>query len=288
MKNLKLFALLIVALLIIPFALAACDTDPVDESKDTSSDAVVSDDSTPEESEDDVDEILVPDSIKEAGKIVMATNANFPPYEFVADDGSFAGIDVEIMQAIADLWEVELVIDNMEFSSILGSIQTGKADVGVAGMTVTEVRLESVNFSHTYAKAKQVIIVTEDSAIAKVDDLEGATVGVQLGTTGDVYAEDDEAIAKVEKYNNGVDAVMALTQGKVDAVIIDNEPAKVFVEQIEGIKIIDEEYTDEDYAIAINKDNIALRDAINEALVILDENGTLADIIEKYIPTDSE
>ncbi len=288
MKNLKLTAILLAILLIVPFALVGCDTSGDDTSSvDATSSATEADESSVDEESED--EITVPESIKSAGKIIMATNANFPPYEFIDDDGNYAGIDVEIMQAIADLWEVDLEIDNMEFAAILSSIQTGKADVGIAGMTVTEERLESVNFSHTYAKAKQVIIVKEDSEINGVDDLKGKKVGVQLGTTGAIYAADDKDegnIGEVEQYNNGVDAVLALTQDKIDAVIIDNEPAKVFVEQNEGIKIIDEEYTDEDYAIAIAKDNTELRDAINEALEILDENGTLQEIIEKYIPAE--
>ena len=259
MKSFKILALLLTVLFILPFALASCKSNKA------------------------------PASIKEKGKIIMATNANFPPYEYVDADGKYAGIDVEIMQAIADLWGVELVIDNMEFSAILSSVQSGKADIGVAGMTVKEERLESVNFSHTYAKATQVIIVKNDSDINGVDDLVGKKVGVQLGTTGDIYATDDMDegnIGAVERYNNGVDAVLALTQGKVDAVIIDNEPAKVFVSQNQGIKIIDESYTDEDYAMAIAKDNNELLEAINEALETLDKNGTLDKIINKYIKAE--
>ncbi|PKM63222.1 MAG: ABC transporter substrate-binding protein [Firmicutes bacterium HGW-Firmicutes-21] len=288
MKKIKLLTLLLAVLLIVPFVLAGCNTDKDETSSaDTASVSETESvaDTTSDESEPE-DAFTVPASIKAAGKIIMATNANFPPYEFVDDDGKYAGIDVEIMQAIADLWEVELVIDNMEFSSILSSIQTGKADVGVAGMTITQERLNSVNFSHTYATATQVIIVKTDSQINGADDLVGKKVGVQLGTTGDIYATDDSLIGAVERYNNGVDAVLALTQGKIDAVIIDNEPAKVFLAQTEGIRIIDEAYTDEEYAIAIAKDKTELRDAINEALIILDENGTLQSIIDKFIKAE--
>lgn len=275
MKKIKLLALLLAALLIVPFSFASCDTEKDDTSSDT-------------ESANSEDDATVPASIKEAGKVIMATNAYFPPYEFIDDDGNFAGIDVEIMEEIADMWGVELSIDNMEFSSILGAVQNGKADVGVAGMTVKAERLESVNFTHTYAKAKQVIIVKEDSEIDSIDALKDMTVGVQAGTTGAQYAVEDENIKAVEHYSKGVNAVLALLQDKIDAVIIDNEPANVFVEQNEGIKIIDEVYADEEYAICVAKENTELLEAMNKALETLDENGKLQEIIGKYINSESE
>ena len=184
-------------------------------------------------------------------QLVMATNAEFPPYEF-HDGDAIVGIDAEIAQAIADEVGAELVIEDMAFDSVLASVQTGKADMGIAGLTVTEDRLQNVDFSTPYATAAQVIIVKEGSAIASPDDLAGKNIGVQLGTTGDIYADDIED-ANVERYNKGFEAVQALLQDKVDAVIIDNEPAKVFVEQNEGIKIVDEAFTYEEYAIAVKK-----------------------------------
>ncbi len=192
------------------------------------------------------------------------------------------------MQAICDLWDVELEIDDMKFDSIIASVQTGKADVGASGMTITEKRLKNVSFTYTYTKATQVVIVKEDSDIQSIEDLAGKKVGTQLGTTGSIYASDDESIASVNDYVTGMEAVLALTQNKVDAVIIDNEPAKVFVSKNEGLRIIDEAYTDEDYALAIAKENTELLNAVNEALSYLDGNGTLDAIIEKYIPTEKD
>ena len=173
----------------------------------------------------------------------------------------------------------------MQFDSILASVQTGKADMGVAGMTITEDRLQNVDFSIPYATAMQVIIVPEDSDITTPDDLAGKTIGVQLGTTGDIYADDIED-ATIERYNKGFEAVSALTQGKVDAVIIDNEPAKVFVSQNEGLKVVSEEFTIEEYAIAIKKGNTDLLNQVNDAISKLQESGKLQEIVDKYIKAE--
>jgi polar amino acid transport system substrate-binding protein len=217
--------------------------------------------------------------------LTMATNAEFPPYEYHEGD-DIVGIDAEIAQAIADKLGMELVIEDMAFDSIIPAVQSGKADMGLAGMTVTEDRLENVDFSDSYATGKQVIIVPEDSAITGPDDLEGTTVGVQGSTTGDLYVTwdyVDEGLAEIERYNKGADAVLALAQGKVDAVVIDNEPAKVFVEQNEGLKILETEYVTEQYAAAIAKGNDELLEKINGALAELKDSGELQAIIDKYI-----
>lgn len=219
------------------------------------------------------------------GVLTMATNAYFPPYEYYQGE-KIVGIDAEIAQAIADKLGLELKIEDMEFDSIITAVQTGKADMGLAGMTVTDERKQSVNFSDTYATGIQVVIVTEDSDIASVDDLEGKKIGVQLSTTGDIYASDDYGEDFVEQYNKGADAVMALKQGKVDAVIIDNEPAKSFVAANEGLKILDTEYVTEDYAACINKENAELLDAVNGALAELKKDGTLQSILDKYITAE--
>lgn len=219
------------------------------------------------------------------GVLTMATNAYFPPYEYY-DGTEIVGIDVEIAQAVADKLGLTLEVSDMEFDSIITAVQLGKADLGLAGMTVTEDRLESVNFSDSYATGIQVVIVAEDSDIASIDDLAGKKIGVQLSTTGDIYASDDFGSDFVEQYNKGNDAVMALTQGKVDAVIIDNEPAKRFVEANEGLKILDTEYAVEDYAACIKKENTAFLDAFNTALNELIADGTIQGIIEKYIPVE--
>ncbi len=219
------------------------------------------------------------------GVLTMATNAAFPPYEYY-DGSDIVGIDVEIAQAIADKLGLTLKVEDMEFDSIITAVQTGKADIGLAGMTVTEDRLKSINFSDSYATGIQVVIVKEDSDIASLDDLAGKKIGVQLATTGDIYASDDFGEENVEKYNKGADAVMSLLSGKIDAVIIDNEPAKAFVAANEGIKIIDTEYAVEDYAACISKDNDALKEAVNTALAELTEDGTIQAILDKYIPAE--
>lgn len=227
------------------------------------------------------------------GVLVMATNAAFPPYEF-KDGDNFAGIDVEIAEAIAAKLGLTLEIKDVEFGSIVGGVQTGKFDMGMAGMTVTDERLESVNFSTSYATGIQVVIVAEDSAIKSLDDLKGdgsMKFGVQQDTTGDIYASDTVEKGgygeeNVVRYKTGADAVQALKTGKVDAVIIDNEPAKSFVAANEGLKILDGEWTLENYAIAIAKENTALLTAVNNALAELTADGTVAKIVAKYIPTE--
>ena len=219
-------------------------------------------------------------------ELVMATNAEFQPYEYHQGD-KIVGIDVEICQAIADDLGKDLVIEDMAFDSVITSVYTGKADLGVAGLTITQDRLKNVNFSDPYTIATQVIIVKDDSDIASPDDLVGKTIGVQLGTTGDLYAEDIED-AVLERYNKGFEAVQALSQGKIDAVIIDNEPAKVYVSQNDGLKIVDEAFTYEEYAIAIAKDNEKLLDDVNAAIKKLKDSGKLDEIVAKYISADNQ
>lgn len=219
-----------------------------------------------------------------AGKLVMATNASFPPYEFKGDSGEIEGIDAEIAAAIAEKLGKELEIVDTEFGSIIAGVQSGKYDVGMAGMTVNEERLQSVNFSTSYAKGVQVIIVKEGSAIAGPDDLADVMIGVQQDTTGHIYCEGDYGQDHVTPYKTGNDAVQALVSGKVDAVVIDNEPAKSYVEANEGLTILDTAYAVEDYAIAVAKENTELLDQINGALADLTADGTIDAIIAKYIP----
>jgi polar amino acid transport system substrate-binding protein len=219
------------------------------------------------------------------GTLIMATNAYFPPYEFY-EGSDIVGIDAEIAQAIADKLGLTLQIQDMEFDSIITAVQTGKADMGLAGMTVTEDRLKNINFSDSYATGIQSIVVPEDSDIASVDDLKGKKIGVQLSTTGDIYACGDFGEENVEKYNKGNDAILALSQGKIDAVIIDNQPAKSYVAATKGLKILDTEYVEEQYAACISKDNESLLTAVNGALKELREDGTLQAIMDKYISAE--
>ncbi|MBR1969413.1 MAG: transporter substrate-binding domain-containing protein [Clostridia bacterium] len=224
----------------------------------------------------------------ETNKLVMATNAEFPPYEFY-DGETVVGIDAEIAAAIAEKLGMELEIVDTAFDSIIPAIVAGKYDIGMAGMTVTDERLEEVNFSDSYATGVQVVIVKEDSEITTVDDLTGDknyTIGVQTGTTGDLYSTwdiEDAGLGTVSRFNKGADAVEALKIGKVDCVIIDNEPAKAFVADAEGLKILDTAYAEEQYAIAISKDNTELLEKINTALKELTADGTIQTIVDKYI-----
>ena len=220
-------------------------------------------------------------------ELVMGTNASFPPYEFYDEDGqTIIGIDAEIAQAVADKLGMKLTIKDMEFDSLLTAVQSGAVDIVFAGLTVTDERKESVDFSITYATGIQVIIVPEDSKIAKVDDLDGKTIGVQAGTTGDIYCTDDYGQENVKQYSNGALAVAALQKGQVDCVVIDNEPAKSFVAANEGLKILDTEYVTEDYAAAISKDNKEFTEKVNKAMEELQADGTIDKIIAKYIKAE--
>lgn len=222
----------------------------------------------------------------EAGKLTMATNATFPPYEMTTDNGTIEGIDVDTAQAIADKLGLELQIDDMDFDAALLSVQQGKADIAMAGITVTDERKAVMAFSDSYATGIQSIIVPEGSDIASVDDLSGKKIGTQRGTTGYIYCSDDFGDDAVVAYDNGLTAVQALNNGQVDAVVIDNEPAKAYVEANPGLKILDTSYAEEDYAIGMNKDNTALLDAVNAALEELKADGTLQSIVDKYITAD--
>ena len=216
----------------------------------------------------------------------MATNAYFQPYEFY-QDGKIVGIDAEIAAAIAEKLGMKLEIVDMEFDSIITAVKEGSVDFGMAGMTITEDRLLEVDFSISYANGVQAIIVKEGSAITCVDDLyaEGASykVGVQLGTTGDIYATGDFGSENVTTYANGNEAVLALLGGSVDCVIIDNEPAKALVAANAGLTILETAYANEDYAICVNKENADLLAQINQVIKELTADGTIDAIIAKYI-----
>jgi len=257
-ENMKKLLIVLLAVCLI-FAMAACANDNAGDE-----DANAADDNT----------------------LIMACNATFPPYEFY-ESNQIVGIDAEIAAAIADKLGMELQIMDMEFGSIIAAVQTRKADMGVSGITITEDRKKSVDFSTSYTTGVQVVIVKEDSPIATVDDLyaEGATymIAVQQDTTGDIYSTDDFGDARVSRFNKGADAVMALTTGRADCVIIDDAPARSFVAANTGLKILDTTYAMEDYGIAIAKDNTELLDAVNAALDELMTDGTVQAIIDKYI-----
>ncbi len=224
-------------------------------------------------------------TVKE-GKLVMATNAYFQPYEYYEGE-KIIGIDAEIAAKIAEKLGLELEIQDMAFDSIITAVNEGSADLGLAGMTVTEDRLKDIDFSISYANGVQAIVVKEGSAIKTCDDLyaDGASykVGVQLGTTGDIYATDDFGKDLVTAYTTGNEAITALLGGDVDCVIIDNEPAKAFVANNTGLKILETTYADEDYAACIKKGNTALREAVDAAIEALIDDGTIDAIVDKYI-----
>ena len=221
----------------------------------------------------------------EAGKLTMATNAAFPPYEMTTDAGEFEGIDIETAQAIADKLGLELQIDDMDFDAALLSVQQGKADIVMAGVTVTDERKAVMDFSDSYATGIQSIIVPEGSDIASPDDLAGKKIGTQRGTTGYIYCSDDFGDENVVAYDDGMTAVQALNNGQVDAVVIDNAPAKEFVAANPGLVILDTSYAEEDYAIGVAKGS-SLKDAVNAALEELKADGTLQSIVDKYITAE--
>ena len=217
-----------------------------------------------------------------AGKLTMATNATFPPYEMTTDSGELEGIDVDTAKAIAEKLGLELQIDDMDFDAALLSVQQGKADIVMAGVTVTDERKAVMDFSDSYATGIQSIIVPNDSDIASPDDLTGKKIGTQRGTTGYIYCSDDFGEDSVVAYDSGLTAVQALNNGQVDAVVIDNAPAQEFVAANPGLKVLDTSYAEEDYAIGMAKGS-ALEDAVNKALEELKADGTLQAIVDKYI-----
>ena len=223
------------------------------------------------------------------GKLTMSTNASFPPYEMVADDGSFEGIDIEVAGAIAEKLGLELQVDDMGFDAALQAAQTGKSDMVMAGVTVTEERQAVMDFSNSYANGVQVVIVKEGSPIQTVDDLANANmIGCQMGTTGYTFCSDTPENGgfgedHVTPYDDGAAAVQALMNGQIDAVVIDNKPAQEYVAANPGLKILDGDFTNEDYAIGVAKGNTALLDAINGALEELTNDGTIQSIVDKYI-----
>ena len=221
------------------------------------------------------------------GKLIMSTNAQFPPYEMVADDGSLEGIDIEVAGLIADKLGLELVVDDMDFDGSLLAVQNGKSDMVMAGVTADEEREKVMDFSDSYANGIQVVIVKEGSDVT-LDNLGEQLIGVQRGTTSNIYCVDDFGEDQVVAYDDGAVAVQSLMNGQVDCVVIDNAPAKAYVAANEGLTILDTEYANENYAIGVNEGNTELLDAINGALQELTEAGEVQKVIDKYIPADAE
>ena len=261
-------------------SLAGCSSKPAESAAAESTEAAKTEAAESGESAaaESAAEVEMPKA--DGGVLVMATNAEFPPYEFY-ENNQIVGIDVEIAQAIAEKLGMDLQIEDMAFDAIIPAVTSGKADFGAAGMTVTEDRKASVEFTETYANSNQVAIVKEDSEIKASDDLKGKLLGVQLGTTGDELAGKVEG-ATVERYNKGLEAVQSLKQGKIDAVVIDQATAEAYVKNTDGIKLLEEKMSEEEYAIAIKKGNLELVEQMNTAIEELKSEGKIDEIVAKY------
>ena len=279
----KALSLMTAAALVLSLAACGSTASSAASSEAVSSDAASSETASSEAaSETETAEL----STVEPGKLIMSTNAAFPPYEMTTDSGEFEGIDIETAQAIADKLGLELQIDDMDFGAALLAVQQGKSDMVMAGVTVTDERQNVMDFTDSYATGIQSIIVKEDSDIASVDDLAGKKIGTQRGTTGYLYCSDDFGDENVVAYDDGLTAVQMLNNGQVDCVVIDNAPAKEFIAANPGLKLLDTAYVEESYAIGIGKGNTELKDAINTALEELKADGTLQAIVDKYITAE--
>ncbi len=285
----KVFALFSAAL-VSALCLASCGgTDSTSSSSESSSQessasASSVESSAAESSEGSADTDAAFTTVTE-GVLTMVTNAEFPPYEYYEGD-AIVGIDAEVAQLIADELGLTLEMTDVAFDSIVPGVQSGKYDMGMAGMTIDETRLKSVNFSTPYATGIQVVIVTEDSEIASIEDISGKKIGVQTSTTGDIKASEDYGMENVVQYDSGALAVEGLKNGKVDCVIIDKEPAKAYLAANEGLKILETEYAVEDYAICFSKENTALQEAVNSVLEDLLADGSVQKVVDKYITAE--
>lgn len=265
---------------------ASTTTDTAAEETSAAAEETSTEESTEAESTEETAEI----STLTDGVLVAGTNAEFPPFEYVGDDGEPDGFDVALIKAIGEKLGLEVQIENMTFDSLISSIGS-KIDVAIAGMTVTDERKETVDFSDSYYDAVQYVLVAKDSEIATADDLKNKKIGVQLGTTGDFLAEEIEG-AEVSTYDKAVDGVNDLVNGRLDAVIIDKNPAEVFAgkfaDNIKAIDGADFDFEVEQYAISMKKGNTGLQEAINNALAEMKEDGTFDALVEQYINSSDD
>ncbi len=276
----KKTALMLAVLMLAAFAFAGCSS-PAATDATPAPDATEAPATTDAPAEGDASSSAV-DAIKAKGELVMLTNAAFPPFEYLGADNNVVGVDVDIAQAVADELGVALKVVDMDFDGIVPAIQTGKGDLGVAGMTATEERMKTVDFSINYVDAAQVIIVrADDTSIAGAADLEGKNVGVQNGTTGDLYVT-DETGANPYRYKTGADAAIELTNGKLDAVVLDEMPANEIVASNSALKVLDEPLTEEQYAIAIAKGKDDLKAVVDSVVAKLLEEGKIDEWIEAH------
>jgi arginine/lysine/histidine transporter system substrate-binding protein len=279
MKKMKKIASFILAITMAA-SLAACS-----QSSSSSSEA----ESNTSKASSSADASAETSSIKtiQDGTLTMSTNAEFEPFEY-KENGDIVGIDVEIANKIAEKLNLELNINDVAFDSLIMELQTNKCDFVAAGMTVTPDREKNVDFSEPYFDASQAIIVPTGSDIQTPEDLNGKTVGVQQGTTGDTYCTNEDGSSEVQvdsvkRYNKGADAISDLISGRIDAVVIDDFPATKFVQNNpDKIVKLDDSLTTEEYAIAVQKDNTALLEQINSVLDEMKSSGELDQIIDKY------
>lgn len=227
-------------------------------------------------------------------KVVVGTNAEFPPFEYMNDNGEPDGFDIALMKEIGERAGFDVEIKNMDFDALLMAMSTGGIDMVIAGMTATEEKEKQVDFSDPYFDAKQVIIVKKDNnEIKTFDDLSGKKVAVQQGTTGDLSVTEGDPTCVVDgvtvkRMNKGADAVVDLINGGVDAVVIDLLPAKEFVEaHADELKIVEDDAVVEHYAIAMPKGSDDLKKAVNDALASIKEDGTLDQLKEQYGADDT-
>ncbi len=280
-KMKKLAALLLAAGMMV--STVACTSAPASSGTDAGNSTASGESSTTTSGETSIDKI------KAAGKIVMATNAQFEPFEYI-DGTDYKGIDIEISQKIADELGVELEIHDVKFESVIAEITTGKANFAAAGLSITPDRLENVDFSDEYFSATQsILVMKEGSSVAKPEDLNGKVVGVQTGTTADTYVTDKDGennvgVKEVKRYNSFVDAVNDMITGRLDAVVMDDFPANKLVEKnSDKIMKLEDELTGEKYAIAVPKGDEAMKELVNKVLADMEESGEMDELLTKYI-----
>ena len=280
----KLTALLMGTAMVLSLAACGGSASSAASSEAASSEAASSEETSEAAAEETTDEAAGEVTTVNAGKLTMSTNAAFPPYEMTTDSGDLEGIDIEVAGAIAEKLGLELQVDDMDFDAALTAVQQGKCDLVLAGLTYNEERAQLMTFSDSYAQGVQAIIVKDGSDIATADDLANAgMIGTQRGTTGYLYCTDDFGEDHVAAYDSGAAAVQALLNGQVDAVVIDKMPAETFAAENDGLKVLDTAYTTEDYCAAVAKDNEALVKEVNAVLAELKADGTLDQIVAKYI-----
>lgn len=273
MKILK--KLLLVGLSVSVFA--ACSSNNKTESKNDLSDV-----------KSDVQSEEKNTSLVSDGVLDLGTSADLPPFEFYDENNKIVGIDAEIAKEIGKKIGLEVKISDMDFANIIASIESGKLDGGIAGLSKTPEREKNVNFTDTYAKSVQKVLVNKKSSFKSPEDLKDKKIGTQLGTTGESVAKEKYGEDKVQSFNKNSDAVVALNSGKVDGVVLDEQTVNKFAQANENLEVLEDSLADDEYAIALDKKNDKLLKEVNKAIKELKDDGTLDKIINKYMESDNE